>query len=36
MQPSVPVLDGKCHGEINATSATIAARDLVRPPLYQT
>ena len=33
MRPSVPVLNGKRHGEINATSATIAVRDLVRPPL---
>ena len=33
MRPSVPVLNGKRRGEINATSATIVARDLVRPPL---
>ena len=33
LQPCVSFLYGKRHSEINATSAIIVARDLVRPPL---
>ena len=33
LQPSVYFLYGKHHSEMNATSAIIAARDLVQPPL---
>ena len=33
LRPCVSFLYAKHHSEMNATSAIIAARDLVRPPL---